>query len=65
MSIERTYEAGWRVGTYEDYKQRLLKMKPNVYLHGKKIDRSNGVEGRGPRSGPLDRRRHLCDEAVL
>ena len=47
MSIERTYEAGWRVGTYEQYKERLLKMKPNVYLHGKKVDRSNGVEGEG------------------
>ena len=22
------------VGTYEQYKERLLKMKPNVYLHG-------------------------------
>ena len=47
MSIERTYEAGWRVGTYDQYKERLLKMKPNVYLHGKKVDRSNGVEGEG------------------
>ena len=47
MAIERTYEAGWRVGTYEAYKERLLNMKPNVYLHGKKIDRSNGVEGEG------------------
>ena len=27
------------VGTYEQYKERLLKMKPNVYLHGKKLDR--------------------------
>ena len=26
------------VGTYEQYKERLLKMKPNVYLHGKKLD---------------------------
>ena len=25
------------VGTYEQYKARLLQMKPNVYLHGKKI----------------------------
>ena len=33
------------VGTYEQYKERLLKMKPNVYLHGKKLDRSNGKEG--------------------
>ena len=33
------------IGTYEQYKERLLKMKPNVYLHGKKIDRSNGKEG--------------------
>ena len=32
------------VGTYEQYKERLLKMKPNVYLHGKKVDRSNGKE---------------------
>ena len=47
MSIERTYEAGWRVGTYDQYNERLLKMKPNVYLHGKKVDRSNGVEGEG------------------
>ena len=28
------------VGTYEQYKERLLKMKPNVYLHGQKIDRA-------------------------
>ena len=33
------------VGTYEAYKARLLKMKPNVYLHGQKVDRSNGKEG--------------------
>jgi 4-hydroxybutyryl-CoA dehydratase/vinylacetyl-CoA-Delta-isomerase len=33
------------VGTYEQYKQRLLKMKPNVYLNGKKLDRSNGKQG--------------------
>ena len=33
------------VCTYEQYKERLLKMKPNVYLHGKKLDRSNGKEG--------------------
>lgn len=33
------------VGTYEQYKERLLKMKPNVYLNGKKVDRSNGKEG--------------------
>ena len=33
------------IGTYEQYKERLLKMKPNVYLNGKKIDRSNGKEG--------------------
>jgi 4-hydroxyphenylacetate 3-monooxygenase/4-hydroxybutyryl-CoA dehydratase/vinylacetyl-CoA-Delta-isomerase len=33
------------VGTYEAYKQRLLAMKPNVYLNGKKLDRSNGKEG--------------------
>ena len=46
MAIERTYEAGWRVGTYEAYKERLLKMKPNVYLHGKKVDRSNGKRAR-------------------
>ena len=35
------------IGTYEQYKARLLAMKPNVYLHGKKVDRSNGVEGEG------------------
>ena len=35
------------IGTYEQYKARLLAMKPNVYLHGKKIDRSNGIEGEG------------------
>ena len=66
MSIERTYEAGWRVGTYEDYKQRLLKMKPNV-LSARQEDRpfQRQVEGAEPRSGPLDRRRHLRDEAVL
>lgn len=28
------------VGTYEAYKERLLKMKPNVYLNGEKVDRS-------------------------
>lgn len=28
------------IGTYEAYKARLLKMKPNVYLNGKKVDRS-------------------------
>ena len=33
------------IGTYEQYKERLLKMKPNVYLNGKKIDRSNGQTG--------------------
>ena len=33
------------IGTYEAYKERLLKMKPNVYLNGKKVDRSNGKQG--------------------
>ena len=33
------------VGTYEQYKQRLLNMKANVYLHGQKVDRSNGKQG--------------------
>ena len=33
------------VGTYEAYNARLLAMKPNVYLHGQKLDRSNGKEG--------------------
>ena len=28
------------VGTYDAYKERLLKMKPNVYMNGKKLDRS-------------------------
>jgi 4-hydroxybutyryl-CoA dehydratase/vinylacetyl-CoA-Delta-isomerase len=42
MSIERTHEAGWRVGTYEAYRDRMLKMKPNVYIHGQKLDRSSG-----------------------
>jgi 4-hydroxyphenylacetate 3-monooxygenase/4-hydroxybutyryl-CoA dehydratase/vinylacetyl-CoA-Delta-isomerase len=28
------------LGTYEQYKNRLLNMKPNVYLNGKKVDRS-------------------------
>ncbi|NTV91532.1 MAG: aromatic ring hydroxylase, partial [Clostridiales bacterium] len=28
------------LGTYEAYRQRMLKMKPNVYLDGKKVDRS-------------------------
>jgi 4-hydroxyphenylacetate 3-monooxygenase/4-hydroxybutyryl-CoA dehydratase/vinylacetyl-CoA-Delta-isomerase len=28
------------IGTYEQYKARLLSMKPNVYLNGKKVDRS-------------------------
>ena len=28
------------IGTYEEYKARLLKMKPNVYINGKKVDRS-------------------------
>ncbi len=33
------------VGTFEAYKERLLKMKPNVYLNGKCVDRSNGETG--------------------
>ena len=33
------------IGTYEQYKERLLKMKPNVYMNGKCMDRSNGKEG--------------------
>ncbi len=33
------------IGTYEQYKARLLSMKANVYLNGKKIDRSNGKQG--------------------
>ncbi|HXP98292.1 MAG TPA: 4-hydroxyphenylacetate 3-hydroxylase N-terminal domain-containing protein, partial [Telmatospirillum sp.] len=34
------------VGTYEAYRARLLKMKPNVYLNGKQVDRSgNWIEG--------------------
>ena len=33
------------IGTYEQYKERMLKMKPNVYLHGKCVDRSNGKQG--------------------
>ena len=33
------------IGTYEQYEARLLAMKPNVYLNGKKIDRSNGKTG--------------------
>lgn len=33
------------IGTYEEYKQRLLAMKPNVYLNGKCVDRSNGKQG--------------------
>ena len=33
------------IGTYEQYKERMLKMKPNVYLNGKCIDRSNGKQG--------------------
>ena len=33
------------IGTYEQYKARLLAMKPNVYLNGKKVDRSNGLQG--------------------
>ncbi len=33
------------VGTYEQYVERLLKMKPNIYLNGKKVDRSNGETG--------------------
>ena len=33
------------VGTFEAYKQRLLKMKPNVYFNGEKLDRSNGKQG--------------------
>jgi 4-hydroxyphenylacetate 3-monooxygenase/4-hydroxybutyryl-CoA dehydratase/vinylacetyl-CoA-Delta-isomerase len=28
------------IGNYEAYKERLMKMKPNVYLHGEKVDRS-------------------------
>ncbi len=26
--------------TYDTYYERLKKMKPNIYLHGKKVDRS-------------------------
>jgi 4-hydroxyphenylacetate 3-monooxygenase/4-hydroxybutyryl-CoA dehydratase/vinylacetyl-CoA-Delta-isomerase len=34
------------IGTYEQYRARLLKMKPNVYLNGKKVDRSGSwIEG--------------------
>jgi len=33
------------IGTYEQYVERLLKMKPNVYMNGQKIDRSNGKQG--------------------
>lgn len=33
------------IGTYEQFKERMLKMKPNVYINGKKMDRSNGKEG--------------------
>ncbi len=33
------------IGTYEQYKARMLAMKPNVYLHGELIDRSNGKQG--------------------
>ena len=33
------------IGTYEQYVERLLKMKPNVYIDGKRVDRSNGKEG--------------------
>ena len=28
------------VGTYDAYVERLKKMKPNIYLHGKKVDRT-------------------------
>lgn len=28
------------IGTYDQYKERLLKMKPNVYWRGEKLDRS-------------------------
>ena len=53
------------IGTYEQYKARLLAMKPNVYLNGKKVDRSNGKEGAERDFGRLDCRRHLRYEAVL
>ena len=33
------------IGTYEQYKERLLNMKANVYYHGQKVDRSNGKQG--------------------
>jgi 4-hydroxybutyryl-CoA dehydratase / vinylacetyl-CoA-Delta-isomerase len=34
------------IGTYEDYRNRLKKMKPNVYINGKKVDRSGAwIEG--------------------
>ena len=33
------------IGTFEQYKERLLRMKPNVYLNGKRVDRSNGQTG--------------------
>jgi 4-hydroxybutyryl-CoA dehydratase/vinylacetyl-CoA-Delta-isomerase len=32
--------ADMALGTYEQYEQRMLKMKPNIYLNGKKVDRS-------------------------
>lgn len=34
------------IGTYEAYRDRISKMKPNVYLHGEKVDRNGEwVEG--------------------
>ena len=34
------------IGTYEAYRERISKMKPNVYLHGEKVDRNGDwVEG--------------------
>lgn len=35
------------VGTYEDYVARLSKMKPNVYLNGKKTDRNGDYIKKG------------------
>jgi len=38
--IKKKEDLSMGIGTYEQYHERLLKMKPNVYLNGQKVDRS-------------------------
>ena len=47
------------IGTYEQYKERLLKMKPNVYLNGRCVDtptEKKALKGTwltGSKAGPM------------